>query len=30
MLLKMDEDGKVKVFDEQKLAELKERYRKDN
>jgi len=29
-LLKMDEDGKIKVFDEEKLIELKERYRKDN
>lgn len=29
-LLKVDEDGKIKVFDEEKLIELKKRYRKDN
>jgi len=29
-LLGMGEDGKVKVFDEEKLKELKERYRKNN
>ena len=27
-LLKLDEEGKVKIFDEEKLREIKERYRK--
>ena len=30
MLLKVDEDGKIKVFDEEKLIELKKKYRKNN
>jgi len=28
MLLDLDKDGKVKIFDEEKLEEIKEKYRK--